>query len=203
MSSKLTALREGVALGLGGAVVVALAACGTTGGSESSPTEPAPESSPAAENHSSPEREPTKADEPATDAPAAPATAISEPCDLTDPETVAAVFGGRIDAEQPGNARNCTYAVTGGSVDGVEVYYYGTASEWDGIRAGYEANRGPLTDVPAVGDLAYHPGDVGASELVVRSGEVVFAVGLSGALSDDAAAPKVKQLAVRVAESVG
>jgi hypothetical protein len=113
------------------------------------------------------------------------------------------VFGGSVGAETPGIARDCEYKVSGGSAETVYVYYYGVAGEWAGIKGGYESNRGPLTAANGVGDEAFHPGDVGAEEIVVRSGGVVFAVGLGiGKRSGDAAA-KVKELAVKIAGAVG
>ncbi len=126
---------------------------------------------------------------------------ISSACDLTEPAAVADVFGGTATAE-PGIARNCIYTLQGGSVKQVMVYYYGKASEWDGIRAGYEENRGPLTNVPGVGDEAFYPGDVGAYEIVVLSGDVVFAVGLGLELAEPEAVVNVKELATRIAQDL-
>jgi hypothetical protein len=125
---------------------------------------------------------------------------ISSACDLTEPEVVVDVFGGTATAE-PGIARNCIYTLQGGSVRQVAVYYYGTSSEWDGIRAGYEENRGPLTDVSGVGDEAFYPGDVGEYEIVVLSGDVAFAVGLMELAEPDDAV-KVKELATRIAQDL-
>jgi hypothetical protein len=125
---------------------------------------------------------------------------VSGPCDLTEPAVVAEVFGGTVSGEMPEMARNCRYDVVGGVVDVVHVYYYGPASQWSGIRGGYVDNRGPLTDVAGVGDEAFHPGDVGAEEIVVRSGDVVFAVGLViGETYGDDARAKVRELAIRIA----
>jgi hypothetical protein len=127
---------------------------------------------------------------------------IAGPCDLTEPSVVAEVFGGTVAAEKPGVVRSCEYAVQGGAAEMVMVYYYGTADQWSGIRGGYEDNRGPLADVAGVGDEAFHPADAGPLEIVVRAGEVSFAVGLGlGDATGDAAA-KVKELATRIAGSV-
>jgi hypothetical protein len=89
---------------------------------------------------------------------------------------VATAFGGTSGEGVPGIARNCAYEIEGGATSRVDIYYYGTASEWDGIRAGFEANRGGTTDVPGIGDGAFHPGDAGPTELVVLAGDVVYSV---------------------------
>lgn len=121
---------------------------------------------------------------------------------LTEPSVVADVFGGTVPGEAPGAVRSCEYEVTGGAAETVVVYYYGTHNEWDGIRSGYEDNRGPLTDVSGVGDEAFYPGDAKAEELVVLAGDVAFAVGLGiGDRSADAA-DKVRELAERIAGDV-
>jgi hypothetical protein len=44
------------------------------------------------------------------------------------------------------------------------------------VKTGYEENRGGVTDVPGVGDEAYQPNDAGPYEIVVRAGDVIFAV---------------------------
>lgn len=129
-------------------------------------------------------------------------TAVKAACDLTDPQTVAAVFGGTVDGEKAGPARNCEYAVQGGAASLVNVYYYGPASDWNGIRAGYETNRGPLSQVDGVGDEAFNPGDLGRREIVVKAGDVAFAVGL-GAGAAAGAEDKVQALAERIAGAVG
>jgi hypothetical protein len=130
-------------------------------------------------------------------------TGVVQACDLTTPEIVAEIFGGTVGEEKAGPARNCNYEIHRGAAGGVSVYYYGTASEWDGIREGYAENRGPLTDVSDVGDEAFNP-DVGDAELVVRSGNVVFAVTIGGAVSDytPEAPAKLKELAQRIAADV-
>lgn len=130
-------------------------------------------------------------------------TTVAQACDLTTPEIVAEVFGGTVSEGKAGPARNCDYEIHGGAAGGVSVYYYGTASEWDGIREGYADNRGPLTDVSDVGEEAFNP-DVGESELVVRSGNVVFALTVGGAVSDytPEAPAKLKELARRIAADV-
>ena len=56
------------------------------------------------------------------------------------------------------------------------MFHYGPSSQWDGVKSGYEDNRGGVTDVAGIGDEAYQPNDVGPYEIVVRSGDVIFAV---------------------------
>jgi hypothetical protein len=124
---------------------------------------------------------------------------VAGACDLTEPEVVASVFGGTA-SEEPGIAQNCSYALQGGTVDQVEVYYYGTGPAWDGVRQGYADNRGPLTDIAGVGSEAFHPGDVGELELVVLAGDVVFAVGLGiGLAAPNDVGDRVQELAQLIA----
>ena len=127
--------------------------------------------------------------------------AISDACDVTEPAVVTGVFGGTA-TEEPGIARNCIYNIQGGSVQQVNVYYYGTAAEWDGIRAGYEENRGPLKEVLGVGDKAFNPGDVGQSEIVVLSGDTAFAVGLGLGTPSFEATNSLRELARRIARDL-
>lgn len=129
---------------------------------------------------------------------------VSDACDLTEPDVVASVFGGTGGAEEPGIARNCSYALQGGTVDQVEVYYFGPGSQWDGVRQGYDDNRGPLTDVAGLGSEAFQPGDIGELELVVLAGDVIFAVGLGIGLSaPDDAGDRLQELAQRIAADLG
>jgi hypothetical protein len=100
-----------------------------------------------------------------------------DPCGLATPEMVAAAFGGTADEGVPGVARNCTFTITGGIDENVNVYHYGSADNWDGVRQGFEDNRGGTTDVPGLGDDAFYPNDQGPLELVARAGDVVFSVG--------------------------
>jgi hypothetical protein len=158
--------------------------------------------------------EPGPASRPAT---TRPATAASSPggtdaegatvagaCDLTEPDLVASVFGGTGGGEEPGVARNCSYPLQGGTVDQIEIYYFGTASEWDGVKQGYSDNRGPLTDVTGVGTEAFYPGDVGELEIVVRAGDVIFAVGLGlGLTAPDEVGGRIRELAEQIAADLG
>jgi len=102
--------------------------------------------------------------------------ASDDPCALVTPEIVAAVFGGASASGEPGIARNCPFILVDGLAPSVEVFHYGPSSQWDGVKSGYEENRGGVTEVPGIGEEAFHPNDVGPYEIVVRSGDVIFAV---------------------------
>ena len=128
--------------------------------------------------------------------------APAEACDLTDAAKIQAVFGGEVGAGSPGHARDCVYAIDGGAATNVHVFYYGTAAELGGIKSGYEANRGPLSDLAGIGDAAFSPGDVGENEVVAQAGDTVFAVGIS-AIDAQHVTPEVKELARRVADDLG
>jgi hypothetical protein len=124
-------------------------------------------------------------------------------CDLTDPETVADVFGGTAKGEKPGPSRNCEYALEGTEVNPLNVFYFGSSDEWDAQRASLEENDGPLTEVSGVGDEAVNPASGGGNYTVVRAGDVIFAVqALSQDLTADYSA-EVQDLARRIAEDVG
>jgi len=126
----------------------------------------------------------------------------TDPCSLTSKETIQQAFGGTVADGKPDHARNCVYAITGGSVRKAVIFHYGTSAEADGIRAGYESNRGPLEDLAGIGEEAYSPGDVGQNEVVAVSGDTVFAVGVN-ALSPTPVAPGVKRLAKLIADDLG
>jgi len=97
-------------------------------------------------------------------------------CELADAELVMGVFEGTSADGMPGTSRNCRFEITGGQVQTVNVYYYGPADDWDGVRQGYDANRGGTTDVPGIGNAAYYPNDRGPLELVVQTDQVIFAL---------------------------
>jgi len=99
-----------------------------------------------------------------------------DPCALVTPEEVAAVFAAASASGEAGIARNCLFTLVDGLASDVVVFHYGSSSGWGGIKGGYEDNRGGVTDVAGIGEGAYHPNDVGPYEIVVRSGDVVFAV---------------------------
>ena len=126
----------------------------------------------------------------------------NEPCDITEPDVVADVFGGTVEGETLGTSRNCSYAVKDGAAADVEVYYFGTADQWKTIRANYAVNRGPITDLSGVGEAAFSPGDFKKNEVVVRQGGLVFAVGLGG-VPTATTVPEVEALAKRIADDLG
>jgi hypothetical protein len=99
-----------------------------------------------------------------------------DPCALVTPEQVAAVFAAASATGEAGVAFNCSFTLVDGLAPSVEVFLYGPSSAWEGIKDGYEDNRGGVTDVAGVGEGAYHPNDAGPYEIVVQSGDVVFAV---------------------------
>jgi len=103
------------------------------------------------------------------------ATGGEDPCALVTAEVVASTFGAASASGEPGVARNCHFTIDGGVARSVEVFHYGSSAGWDGVKQGYEDNRGGVTAVD-VGDEAYQPNDVGPYELVVRSGDLIFAV---------------------------
>ncbi|MGH8528715.1 MAG: hypothetical protein ACRETN_02570 [Nevskiales bacterium] len=109
-------------------------------------------------------------------------------CGLTDPAEVAGVFGGNVAAEDPGQAyaNSCGYELEGVAFDrpltnDVVIYRhdsekYGVEKSWPGVKAGYEKHRGPLTDVPGIGDAAFNPADAGTQELVVKTAKAIFVI---------------------------
>jgi hypothetical protein len=129
-------------------------------------------------------------------------TAGTDPCNLATPDMVAAAFGGTSSEGVAGVARNCTFTVTGGSVPTVDVFYYGTAPEWDGIRAGFEDNREGTTDVSGIGSQAFHPNDAGPTELVILAGDTVYSVSAGFGASDEVNAD-VAELATAIAGTLG
>lgn len=128
------------------------------------------------------------------------ATSETSPCDLTTDETVAGVFGGSVESSEEGEARNCEYTLVGGSAKLVEVYYFGTADDWDALKKSYETNRGPLTPVD-VGDEAFYPSDLQQNEYVVLAGDTVFAVNVADFTTT--IFPEVAELAQSIAAEVG
>jgi hypothetical protein len=146
---------------LSGVALLALALLVACGGSDSSTTTGGDGSSVT----SSPVADATTGDGGAPD-----------PCDLATADMVAAAFGGTASDGQPGIARNCGYEIDGGATSRVDLYYYGTAGQWDGIRVGFEANRGGTTDLAGIGDIAFYPNDAGPTELVILAGDVVYSV---------------------------
>lgn len=97
-------------------------------------------------------------------------------CELADAALVMSVFEGTSGEGTPGTSRNCRFEISGGQVQTVTVFHYGPADDWDGVRQGYDANRGGTTDVPGIGNAAYYPNDRGPLELVVQTNEIIFAL---------------------------
>lgn len=135
-------------------------------------------------------------------APALEEAVINDACDLTDPRTVAEVFGGTGTEEQAGPARNCSYPLQGAAASEVVVFYFGPAHQWDIVRRGYEEHRGPVTPLPGIGDDAFYPADAGRDEIVARSGNVIFAVAVPTADSGPVAQDRLEALARRIALDV-
>ena len=102
--------------------------------------------------------------------------ASEDPCALATPAMVQEAFGGSSSDGEPGQARNCSFEIDGGTALSVDVYHYGSVEFWDGVRQGFDENRGGTTDIPGLGAIAFHPNDVGPSELVVSAGDVIFSV---------------------------
>ena len=122
----------------------------------------------------------TTVQEPTTSAPAEAATG-PDPCALVPSGTVAATFAAASASGEPGIARNCTFTLVDGLVPTVEVFHYGASSDWDGVKAGFEENRGGVTEVPGVGEDAFQPNDAGPYEIVVKYLDIIYSVAvLSG-----------------------
>jgi len=92
---------------------------------------------------------------------------------------VTAAFEGTASEGVPDIARNCRFEITGGEVDSVSVFYFGDDSLWEGVRQGFEDNRGGTTDVPGLGDEAFYPNNAGPYSLIVRANGIIFEVSVS------------------------
>jgi len=101
---------------------------------------------------------------------------IDSPCDLTDAEQVQTLFGGTVAEGVEGDLGNCDFDIESGLAPVVTVFEYGSADGWDGTRQGYVDNRNGVTDVDNLGDAAFFPNDVGAREMVVQAGGLIFSV---------------------------
>ncbi len=66
------------------------------------------------------------------------------------------------------------------------------------MKAGYEENRGGVTAIPGLGEEAYQPNDVGPYEVVVRSGDVIFAV----AVQEGQGGPEVEAAILDLAAAI-
>jgi len=127
--------------------------------------------------------------------------AVDSPCDLADAALVQEVFGGTVADGVEGVARNCEYLIEGGPVDDVNVYEFGAASSWDGLRSGYEDNRGGTTDVAGIGERAFYPGDVGPLSIIASAGGQNFSVNAYDAFTEAPSGTEelVAELARRIA----
>lgn len=171
------------------AALLLLVACG--GAAESTTTVASPGATTTAGAATS-----TAGAEPTTTAAQSPTS--DDPCSLATPETVAEAFGAASASGEAGVARNCHFTIDGGVAPSVEVFHYGSSASWDGVKQGYEDNRGGVTAV-AVGEEAYQPNDVGPYEIVVRSGDVIFAVAVQQGLGGPEVEAAILDLAGAIA----
>jgi hypothetical protein len=130
---------------------------------------------------------------------------VDSPCDLADAAMVQAGFGGNVAEGVEGEARNCSFEIAGGLVPSVNVYHFGDSSSFEGIRSGFEDNRGGTTDVPGIGDEAFYPNGSGPTELVVSAGGVIFEVQVFALFGDLPAGSEeaVAELAAAIAADLG
>lgn len=129
---------------------------------------------------------------------------IDSACDLADAALVQEHFAGTVAEGVEGSARNCSFEIEGGEATSVDVFYFGSATGWEGTKDGYEANRGRVTDVESLGDDAYFPNDVGDRELVVSAGGEIFAVSAFTGFEDPSsgAVASVSALAAAIADDL-
>ena len=119
-------------------------------------------------------------------------------CALVPAGTVAFIFSAASASGEPGIARNCTFTVVDGLVPTVEVFHYGPSTDWDAVKAGFEENRGGVTEVPGVGDEAFQPNDVGPYEIVVRYLDIIYSV----AVQSGAGGPEVEAAILELATTI-
>jgi len=119
-------------------------------------------------------------------------------CALVPAGTVAAAFDATSASGEPGIARNCTFTLVDGLVPTVEVFHYGSSTDWDGVKAGFEENRGGVTEVPGVGDEAFQPNDVGPYEIVVRYLDIIYSV----AVQTGGGGPEVEAAILELATTI-
>ena len=91
-------------------------------------------------------------------------------------ETVASIFAATPAIGAPGIARQCTFTLVDGLVPTVEVFHYGASADWDLVKAGFEENRGGVTEMPGVGEEAFQPNDAAPYEIVVRYLDIIYSV---------------------------
>jgi len=119
-------------------------------------------------------------------------------CALVPPDIVAAAFAAASASGEPGIARNCTFTLVDGLAPTVEVFHYGASTDWDGVKAGFEENRGGVTEVPGVGDEAFQPNDVGPYEIVVRYLDIIYSV----AVQTGGGGPEVEAAILELATAI-
>ncbi len=119
-------------------------------------------------------------------------------CALVPPGTVATAFDATSASGEPGMSRNCTFTLVDGLVPTVEVFHYGPSTDWDGVKAGFEENRGGVTEVPGVGDEAFQPNDVGPYEIVVKYLDIIYSV----AVQTGGGGPEVEAAILELATSI-
>ena len=130
---------------------------------------------------------------------------VSSPCDLADAAMVQLVFGGTVAEGSEGEARNCNFSIEGGPVESVDIFWFGSASSWDGVREGYVDNRGGVTDVSGIGDEAFYPNDSGPIGIVAHAGGEIFAITVFNAFAEPPPATPdlVSELAQAIADNQG
>ena len=126
-------------------------------------------------------------------------TATGLECALVPAGTVAAAFDATSASGEPGVARNCTFTLVDGLVPTVEVFHYGSSTDWDGVKAGFEENRGGVTEVPGVGDEAFQPNDVGPYEIVVRYLDIIYSVAVQTGTGGPEVEGAILELATAIA----
>lgn len=125
---------------------------------------------------------------------------VDSACELADAAMVQQVFGGTVSQGVEGPGRDCNFQITNGPVDNVQVFEFGPAAQFDGVRSGYEDNRGGTTDVAGVGEEAFFPGDVGPVTVVVKASGQVFAVDASDAFAEEP--PGTDQMVADLARAI-
>lgn len=178
-------------------LVLTVVSCG--GGAESTTTAVTGEvSTSAAQAESTETTETTNTTVEATTTSTAGETATGLECALVPAGTVAAAFDATSASGEPGIARNCTFTLVDGLVPTVEVFHYGSSTDWDGVKAGFEENRGGVTEVPGVGDEAFQPNDVGPYEIVVRYLDIIYSV----AVQTGSGGPEVEAAILELATAI-
>lgn len=113
------------------------------------------------------------------------AATVESPCELADATMVEQAFGGTSSSGVEGPGRDCQFEISGGPVAKVQVFEFGPAAQFEGVRSGYEDNRGGTFDVAGIGEEAFYPGDVGPLTLVVKASGQVFSVSASDAFAEE------------------